>query len=506
MTRRDALKGMAAGTGGLITSGCVMKRSKRTSTKPERPNVLVVFGDQWRGQDVGCLGNTDVMTPHVDGLAREGILYLNAIANYPLCTPSRAQLLTGRYPHALELVTNDLAIRTNEVSIAHVLGAHGYRCGYIGKWHLDGWPRDKFTPPGPRRLGFDDYWAVWNCSHEYFNAKYYLDTPEPVSIQGYEPNHQTGLAIKFIENHCEEYKNRPFCLFVSYAPPHEPYELVPERYSAMYDPDRIRLRPNCKEPTRRDIADYYAACTALDENMGRMLDTLDRCGIAENTIVVFTSDHGDMLWSQGNTKKQQPWGESILIPLIIRYPARIKPGQRSGTLICVSDIMPTILGIVGVSIPPCVQGTELSWSALGGRGQESPSAYLMEMFGIGQVMANRIFTWRGVRTRRYLYAEDLSGPWLLYDLERDAYEMRNVVGSNDYKSAQDELAAELRSWYKRLDETYLPAVEQARAVGRCDEAMALMNAVIPLYRPDHPEVIMLKQYLADGGNWTNRRF
>ncbi len=504
MTRRDALKGIAAGA--VVSTGCTAHRERSRNVPRHRPNVLVVFADQWRGMDVGCFANHDVITPNIDALAREGIVYENAYANCPLCTPSRGQFLTGRYPHALGLVTNDLAIHPDEVSIARVLGAAGYRCGYIGKWHLDGWPRDKFTPPGSRRLGFDDYWAVWNCGHDYFTAKYYLDTPEPVLIEGYEPDHQTDLAVDFIEQHCDQYQHRPFCLFLSYGPPHAPYHLVPARFAEMYDPDKLTLRPNCRGANRRTIADYYAAITALDENMGRLMAALDRAGIAEQTIVLLTSDHGDMLWSQGNTKKQQPWDESIRVPLIIRYPSQVKAGQTSETLISMADIMPTMLGLAGHDIPRCVQGRDLSWSALGENGQEPSSVYLMELCGVGQATNHGVYTWRGVRTRRYVYAEDCRGPWLLYDCDADPYEVNNLVGSPDHADARKLLAAELRGWYERLGERYLPAVEQARQLGRYEELAALFDAVVAVIGRDNPEVKMLEAYMADGGNWPNRRF
>ena len=167
--------------------------------------------------DVRCAGNTDVISPNTDRLAAEGIRFTHAYANTPACTPSRAIILTGKYSLSNGTVANDLPLRESEITIGNVLKDAGYRTGYIGKWHLDGIPRDKFTPPGERRQGFD-FWAVWNCSHAYYGAKYFRDDPTPIKIDGYEPVAQTDLALEFLDAD----DDRPFCLFLSWGPPHAP--------------------------------------------------------------------------------------------------------------------------------------------------------------------------------------------------------------------------------------------------------------------------------------------
>ncbi|HEV7214049.1 MAG TPA: sulfatase-like hydrolase/transferase, partial [Chloroflexota bacterium] len=206
----------------------------------QRPNLLFVFADQMRGMDMGCAGNGEVVTPSMDRLAREGTRFSHAFANCPVCTPSRAILLSGCYPLTTRVIANDLPLPEDIPTIGASFQAAGYRTGYIGKWHLDGVPRDKWTPPGPRRHGFDD-WAAFNCSHNYFRPnKYYRDTPEPVMAEGYEPEVQTDLALAFLA----ERDSRPFCLFLSWGPPHDPYPMLPARYKALYDPQRLTLRPN----------------------------------------------------------------------------------------------------------------------------------------------------------------------------------------------------------------------------------------------------------------------
>ncbi len=367
--------------------------------RDSKPNLLFIYCDQMRGQAMGCAGNTQVRTPYLDRLASQGVMFTNAIANCPVCTPNRGVLLTGKYPLSHKAVANDVPLPPDDASWGNVLRDAGYRTGYIGKWHLDGVPRDRFTPPGRRRHGFD-YWAVWNCSHAYFNAKYFRDDPEPIHIDGYEPDHQTDLAIDFLRGRSDQ----PFFLIISWGTPHAPYQEVPEEYRRLYDPDKLELRPNCADPDRRALADYYAAITALDHNVGRLMDALDEMDVERNTIVVFTSDHGDMLWSQGQIKKERPWEESILVPFIVRWPDAVPEGKSHDALLSTVDVMPSLLSLMGVSVPQGVEGTDLSAAMRGEPCYGPVSAFLTIPVTVDQAVAAGIGEWRGVRTKRYTYA------------------------------------------------------------------------------------------------------
>ncbi|NOZ19779.1 MAG: sulfatase [Planctomycetes bacterium] len=425
------------------------------------PNILFVFGDQHRGQDLRCMGNSDVITPNFDRLAEGGSLFTNAISNCPLCVPARGSLITGRHPLSHKAVSNDLPLSTDEVGIAELLKPLGYRTGYIGKWHLDGVPRDKFTPPGKRRFGFD-YWAAWECHHNYFKGRYHRDTPEVHHIEGYEPDFQTDLAIRFME----ENRGDPFCLFLSWGPPHAPYQLVPDKYKAMYDPSKIALRPNAKDPDRQVLADYYAAITALDWNMGRMMEALDRLGIAEDTLVVYSSDHGDMLWSQGTTKKEQPWEESVLIPFIIRWPGRIPAGRRADTLLSIVDMPPTLLGLAGADVPERMEGADLSKGVVGDKMEEPQSVFLYLPMPAGQANAKGIGPWRGVRTKRHTYARwrDGSG-WVLYDNEKDPYQLNNLIDDPASQDLRSRLESDLQYWLGRTGDKFLAGEDHLRELG-----------------------------------------
>jgi arylsulfatase A-like enzyme len=367
-------------------------------------------------------------------------------------------LLTGKYPLSHKAVANDVPLPPDDASWGNVLRDAGYRTGYIGKWHLDGVPRDRFTPPGERRHGFD-YWAAWNCSHAYFNARYFRDDPEPVSIDGYEPDHQTDLAIDFLRKQSGD----PFFLIISWGTPHAPYQLVPEEYRSLYDPEALELRPNCVDPDRRALADYYAAITALDYNVGRLMDALDEEGLAQDTIVVFTSDHGDMLWSQGHVKKERPWEESILVPFIVRWPDQTPAGEQHDALLATVDVMPSLLSLMGVPVPEGVEGADLSAAMRGGSCDGPESAFLTIPVPVDQAVAAGIGEWRGVRTKRYTYArwQDGSG-WVLYDNLEDPYQLRNLIDDPQYASIRMELEGELQKHLNRLGDGFLPWQEHIK--------------------------------------------
>jgi len=426
-----------------------------------KPNIIFIFPDQMRGEAMHCAGNKDIITPNLDKLASEGVLFTNAISNTPVCVPARGTLITGRYPLSHRAVTNDLPLGNNQISIAEVLKIKGYETGYIGKWHLDGVPRDKFTPPGKRRFGFD-YWTAWECHSNYFNGKYYGDTPESVSISGYEPDFQTDLAIQYIKNH----KDHPFFLFISPGPPHNPYELVPQKYKDMYNPSELTLRPNCIGANRTTIADYYAAITALDWNLGRILTTIEQLGMAKEIIVIFTSDHGDMLWSQGRVRKEQPWEESIGIPFIIRWPHYIPAGIKTDALLSLVDVMPSLLSLCGVPIPDCVQGIDLSSIMMGKSSHIQEAILLTEPIVGGEGLRNGVREWRGIRTKRYTYARWLNGKvWVLYDNLEDPYQLNNLAEKKETKSLRCRLENTLQSLLRETNEEFLPWDEHLRKLG-----------------------------------------
>jgi arylsulfatase A-like enzyme len=450
LNRREFL-GVAAGAALAGTAPHALARNES-----RHPNLLFVFADQWRAQATGYLGDPNVCTPNLDALAKRGVNLVNAVSGCPVCSPYRGTLMTGQYPLTHGVFMNDVYLRPESVSFAEALNAAGYQTGYIGKWHLDGHGRSAFIPP-ERRQGFG-YWKVLECTHEYNNSKYYADADELQVWDGYDAIAQTDDAIRFLR---EDRDGRPFALFLSWGPPHNPYETAPQRYRAMYDPATLELRPNvppeAEDQARRDLAGYYAHCTALDDCMGRLLAALEEMDLTGDTLVVFTSDHGDMLGSQGQQRKQRPYDESIRVPLIFHCPPLLgKRGRALEHPVSSVDLMPTVLGLCGVPVPETVEGRDLSRYLRGGRKPEQP-ALLACYIPFGEwLRSGGGKEYRGIRTERYTYVRDLEGPWLLYDNEQDPYQQLNLISDAEHAGLQARLDAMLDDRLEAAGDEFLP--------------------------------------------------
>jgi arylsulfatase A-like enzyme len=432
--------------------------SDETRPAESRPNIVFVFGDQWGAFATGYGGNPDVQTPNIDALAAESVVFSTAVSCCPVCTPYRANLLTGRFPLSHGLFLNDLRLPEDEVSIADVLEAEGYDTAYIGKWHLDGPERSAFTPPGRRRHGFD-YWAVADCTHDYMHSIYYRgEDPTPRYWDGYDAHAQTDDAISYIESHGQQ---RPYCLFLSWGPPHFPWREVPQKYLDMYDGRRFGRTPNRWEVDERQLAGYYAHCTALDDDIGRLVEALDRTGQADDTIFVFTSDHGTMMGSHGlvTTLKQYPYAESALVPLVVRYPREQGEPRRMEAPLNEVDLMPTLLSMAGAPIPEGVQGQDLSHLVTGAPGDAPTSSLVMSVAPFNINYLAHMPAYRGIYTSRYAYMRSLQGPWLLFDNANDPYQMHNLALLPEHADLVQELDTQLQTWLDRTHDPFLTAEE-----------------------------------------------
>ena len=424
----------------------------------KQPNILVLLTDQWRFDAFGHAGNKDVKTPNIDRLEKESINFTHALSGVPVCCPMRASLLTGQRPLTHGVFMNDVSLNPNANSIAKVLNSAGYNTGYIGKWHIDGRGRSSFIPR-ERRQGFE-YWKVLECTHNYNNSFYYADGPEMLKWDGYDAIAQTRDAQQYIKAQAKNKK--PFSLFIGFGPPHAPYHSAPEKYRAMYDPKKIRLRPNIphyfREIARRDLAGYYAHCTALDDCVKDLWGTLRESGQEENTIIIFTSDHGDLIGSHGAYKKQQPYDESIRIPMLIHYPAKFgREGRRLKALINTEDIMPTLLGLSDVAIPKTVEGSDFSEFIEGGKNPNDGVALISCPAPFGQWArrwGGREF--RGIRTVNHTYVEDLRGPWLMFDNEKDPFQLNNLLTNLGNEKLAEDLRKILRRKLKETNDEFLP--------------------------------------------------
>lgn len=420
----------------------------------EKPNIVFIFADQMRAQAMGCAGDPNVKTPALDRLAGESLNFTNTVSNCPVCTPYRACLLTGQYPLTHGLFMNDLHLSDNGHSIAQELGRDGYDTAWIGKWHLDGHGRSQPIPP-ERRQGFE-YWKVLECTHNYNNSLYYSgDETEPRVWNDYDAYAQTEDAVSYLNQ--RHSKSPPFALFLSFGPPHDPYDSAPEALKALYPPESLVLRDNVpahrQELAREQLSGYYAHVTALDKCVDRIDTALEARGIKDNTILVFTSDHGDMLESQWHcdapqrgARKQVPFDESVLVPLLLRYPGRYGPRARTVSLpLTTPDIMPTLFAMTGTPVPETVEGTDLSPAIDSGTRPDRTGVLIASYHPFADWRTERGGrAYRGIRTERYTFVRDRNGPWLLFDNEQDPYQLTNLVNKAAFSEVQARLDAELQ--------------------------------------------------------------
>lgn len=427
-----------------------------------KPNIVFVFADQWRKQAFGYAGDPNVKTPNIDRFAQAVINFDNAVSGCPVCTPYRASLMTGVYPHRHKLMVNDQCLyeRYKGPFLAECLRDGGYRTAYIGKWHIDGRGRNAFVPQ-ERRLGFD-WWKGFECTHDYNKSPYYFgDDPRPHMWEGYDADAQTDEACRYLR---EEAGDEPFALFLSWGPPHNPYDSAPDKFKKMYDPAKLKLSSNVPEESaeqaRKELAGYYAHCSALDADFGRLLDTLAETGLDRNTIVIFTSDHGDMLGSRGMVRKQKPWAESLRVPFLIRHPRVDEPRRDSTTPIDAPDLMPTILSLCGLPIPREVQGRDFSVSVVHGK-QSGITDALLALYRPFHEWRydNGGREYRGLHNERYTYVRSLEGPWLLYDNEADPMQQCNLVDDPEYADKAKQMDARLTGRLEAVQDPFLSGAE-----------------------------------------------
>jgi len=457
MQRREFLQTTAVAAAAVA---CPAAFGRAAGAEPScQPNVVFVLADQWRAQATGYAGDPNVKTPHLDRLAGQSVNLVNAVSGCPVCSPYRGSLMTGRYPLTHGVFLNDVCLSNEAVSLAQAFNGAGYHTGYVGKWHLDGHGRSSFIPP-ERRQGWQ-FWRAAECTHNYNHSHYYGDEPVKQFWPGYDAIAQTGEACRYIR----ERRDGKFALVLSLGPPHNPYETAPEAYRALYRPDGIVLRPNVPDEAgadaRRDLAGYYAHASALDDCVGRIVETLADCGIDDDTVLVFTSDHGDMLGSQGETRKQRPWDESIRVPCLVRYPAGLgREGRALRAPINAPDVMPTLLGLCGIGIPETVEGTDRTKWLRGDSPDEDEAALITCPSPFGEWPRPRGGReYRGVRTMRYTYVRTLDGPWLLYDNDEDPYQLNNLAGRAEHASLQARLDALLNERLEATGDEFRPGAE-----------------------------------------------
>ncbi len=461
----------------------------------KKPNILFIFADQWRAQAFGYTGNPDVQTPNIDQFAHESANLSQAISPCPLCSPYRASLITGQLPLTHGVFINDVPIKLSSPGIGNIFKNIGYDTAYIGKWHINGQGRESVIPES-RRFGFD-YWKVLECSHNYCNSPYYDHNHTSLSYwEGYDAYAQTDDAISYMAKQ-KKHNSNPFCLFLSWGPPHapppymrdSPYDQYPEDVAGLYQAEDLEISENvpasCRLQSSNMLEGYYAHCTALDNSFGKIRAFLKKSGLDENTILIFTSDHGDMLGSHGLWKKQVPFEESILVPFLIQTPAYlgVEPGVYPDAMIEPQDILPTLLGLLSADIPNILEGTDYSGYLKKEETLEEDCALISVYQTGGQWTRDSDggelgYTgreYRGIRTNQFLYVIDKQGPWLCYDLEKDPKQLHNLVGKAEAFEIMHQLQIRLNTLLQERNDQFKSGFELLEDYGYTRKFATALN-------------------------------
>ena len=456
----------------------------------EHPNLVFVIVDQMRGSAMGFLGQEPVVTPRLDAFSKQAIVFTEVVSNYPICSPFRAMWMSGQYPHRNGVINNcmskstpyGVALKTDARCWSDVLKDNGYWLGYLGKWHLEA-PHKPFidcsnnrgktawnewTPP-ERRHGFD-YWYAYNTFNRHLRPLYWDNDAGREAfhyVDQWGPTHEADKAIEIIENRQSRFRNpeQPFALVVSMNPPHMPYHLHPKKYLKPYaelSDKQLSARPNIPpagtrwgDYYRKNIRHYYAMITGIDEQFGRILAALDKAGLAEKTVVVFCSDHGNCLGIHDSISKNVPVEESMRIPLLIRYPGKLRP-RRTDLLISVPDLYPTLLDLMGFGrqIPDEVEGTSHAELLRTGNGKRPTSQLYLRI-----PCAHPEWGARGVRTRQYTLVvereDNEDKQILLYDNSADPFQRNNIAAERP-KIVERLIREELVPWLRKTGDPFFP--------------------------------------------------
>lgn len=436
-----------------------------------RPNVIAIVTDDQARWAMGLYGNDEIHTPHMDRIGREGALFTNAFVATPVCSPSRATYLTGRWPTQLRITDWISPLEANRglglhgVTWPQVLKQHGYRTALVGKWHLG--EQAEFHP---QRLGFSHFMGFLSGGNRPMDPILEVDGKD-VKMKGPLPDLLADDAIRFIRAN----RDQPFALCLHFRAPHLPYGPVPETDSAPY----VDLDPTVPTPRGGVVAqikkwhrDYYASISSVDRNIGRLLDELEALGLVENTLVLFTSDHGynngrhgvetkgNASWIAGGVrgpKRPNMWDTSIRVPLVVRWPAVIQPGSQYEQMVSHLDIFRTMLGALSLPVPDEAAPHGRDFSPLF-RGESAKQREYL--FGQYDLHNSGLAYMRMVRTKQFKFVRHFKANFMdeLYDLEKDPGETHNLASRNRAKQWQHvlkPLRERLTAWQRSIGDPIL---------------------------------------------------
>ncbi len=444
---------------------------------PRRPNVVVVLTDQQRWDTTGVHGNPAGVTPVFDRMARTGTHLEQAITPQPVCAPARAALQTGRFPTATGVFRNGLALDPALPTLAGCFADAGYVTGYIGKWHLAAEASGHGPVPAKCRAGYQRWLAseILEFTSDAYRTVVYDEQGEPVRLPGYRSDALVDAAVRFLADH----HDRPFLLFLSLLEPHHQNATddypAPEGYAERFTgrwlpPDLAALGPGAPHGgPHRHLGGYLGQIARVDEGVGRLRDALRSLGLADDTVLAFTADHGSHFRTRNAEYKRSAHDASVRVPFALSGPG-FDGGGMIRRPVSTLDLMPTLLDACGVGVPESVQGRSFLPLVGGGTDPGRPE----EVF----VQISESQVGRAVRTSRWKYAVTApdAHPWRdsgarryveteLYDLDADPYELDNLAGLPSHREVADRLREALLRWTVRAGEGE-PVIEDAPAQRR----------------------------------------
>jgi len=438
---------------------------------PKKLNIIVITTDDQARWSLGCYGNKESKTPHMDQLAKDGARFLNAFTATPVCSPSRASFLTGRYGTQVGITDwitpkeaqGGLGLPKDSITWMSVLQRLGYRTGLIGKWHLGAVPTLH-----PTKKGFDHFMGFLDGGNTPMNPT--LEVKGKVEkLKGSLPDILTDDAIEFVK----QSKDGPFALMLNFRAPHAPYAPTPdvdiEPFKSL-DPT-IPDFPNLKvKQVKKLTREYYASVHSVDRNLGRLLALLDQLGLRDNTIIIFTSDHGYMIghhglihkgnaaWiTEGREKERRPnmYDHALQVPLIVRWPGVVKGGTEVSQLVSNIDTFPTVLGMLKAEPPREYKHEGMDFSALL-RGDKT--TWRDAVFAQYDPHNGLDGAMRSVRTERWHLVRQYKKngqPDELFDLKVDPEELRNLYDEPVHREVRDALQARLTVWMRSMNDPLL---------------------------------------------------
>ena len=492
MDRREFLTEGALGAAGLA-AGC--------GAQDRRPNVVACLTDQLRPFELGCYGNRVVRTPHIDRLAAEGFRFEVGVTNSPVCSPARGTLLSGQYARTCAgSIRNVGSIgsersRLPDPTLPEILSAAGYSTGHVGKWHAH---------VDPFLLGFDYAYYPVEIPHRYYgramreavreSGKLSADTGEVSTVQGFMPQAASDKMREFVRAN----RDGPFFLNYWVSPPHMPIGPgnLPQKYDGMYSRDDVVLRDNVYDkagklfrdewwfkvytkwdyfwrtrdgapdspgdalPPGFDLRDltahYYDAVACTDDLIGELLAALDENGIADNTIVVLSADHGELLGNHGAYNKDRLYEEAIRVPMIYRYPQVVRPGSTARQVASNVDVAPTLLDSCRLPVPAHMQGQSLLPVLLGESPTLNRDCAFIEAAGYQGVSYAMPYSMMGVRTPTHKYGIEVEADdrtirndrAVFHDLRSDPFELENLANAGVQTDVASRLRATLLEWHR----------------------------------------------------------